>query len=170
MSEVGDLGVSIVCSSCRGEIRLGDKSCPSCRRQITKDEARALRARWEASDPEAARQSDWIVYGRYTLVVVALLSAVEGIIYGMFWESPSPAISSGVVIAVMLGLFFWSEGRELAAMLLGLSIYVSLQVLGTAISDLHLAQGTRTQVFVIVTLSSGIAAELALRRRVGNRG
>src|SRR5262245_53974039 len=82
-----ELVVSILCSSCEAQIRLGDEHCPSCKRQVTRDEVDALRRRWEASDPEAARNSDAVAYGRLALVIVAGLSLIEGLVYGALGES-----------------------------------------------------------------------------------
>jgi hypothetical protein len=163
--EVGAaLVVSIVCSTCPGQIRLGDTRCPSCQRPVTSEETDALRRRWEASDPEAARNADSAAYGRYTLVIVAGLTVVEGLAYGVVGQSLSAAVFSGVVTAAMLGLFLWSARRPLPALVMGTSIYVGLQLVAVA-SPWDLFRGIIIKLFVTIALVGGLLAELRLRRR-----
>src|SRR6476620_2763108 len=79
--------VSIQCSTCEGQIRLGDERCPSCKRQVTRDEIDALRRRWEGSDPAAAQSGHAVANGRVSLLVVAGLSFIEALTYGVIGES-----------------------------------------------------------------------------------
>ena len=159
-----ELVVSIQCSTCEGQIHLGDERCASCQRLATRGEVDALRRRWEASDPEAARRGDAVAYGRLALVIVAGLSFLEALVYGVIGES-LPAFAFGVAISVaMIALYLWGKNRPLAAMVLGLAVYLLLQLLAAIASLSTLAQGILIKVLIVVALSGGIGAELSLRR------
>jgi len=156
--------VSIDCSTCGNQVRLGDECCTSCKRQITSDEIAGLRRRWVASDPEAARRSDAVAYGRVSLVVVAGLSFIEALIYGVIGESLSVFVFCVTISATMTGLFLWGRHRPLAAMIAGLSLYVLLQGLAAIVSVWVLAQGILIKILVVTSFTAGISAELHLRK------
>src|SRR3954464_13559133 len=127
------LVVSIQCSTCEGQVHLGDDRCRSCQREITPDEIDVLRMRWHASDPEAARRSDAAAYGRLALVIVAGLSFIEALIYGVIGESV-PAFAFGLAIsATMIVLYRWGKRRPSAAMAVGLAVYGLLQILAAVV-------------------------------------
>jgi hypothetical protein len=151
--------VSIRCSTCGAKIKLGDESCTSCKRQVTKDERDALRRRWEGADPEAARHGLAVAYGRAALLVVAGLAFIEGLVYGVIGES-MPTLAFGAAIsAIMIALFFWGRRRPLTAMVAGLALYLLLQSLAAIVSLQTLAQGVLIKILVIVVLTGGIGAE-----------
>jgi hypothetical protein len=157
--------VSIQCSTCAGQIRLGDEHCPSCKRQVTRDESDALRRRWEGSDPEAARRGDTAAYGRVALLIVAGLSFIQAITYGLIGESlPVFAFCTGIS-GGMIALFFWGKRRPLAAMVVGLAVYLLLAVLPAMVSVMTLVPGILIRVSVVLALSVGIGSELSLRKR-----
>ena len=156
--------VSIQCSTCGAKIQLGDEHCRSCGRKVTRDEIGALRRRWEASDPEAARRGDAVAYGRSALLIVAGLAFVEAVVYGFIGESIPALASCMVVSGSMVALFFWGRRRPLAAMFGGLAVYVLLQVLAAIASVMTLAQGLLMKIVVLMTLSAGIGAELHHRK------
>jgi hypothetical protein len=158
------LEVSIFCSTCPAQIRVGDAHCPSCHRPVTADETADLRRRWEASNPEAARNADQAAYGRYTLVIVAGLSAIEGLAYGVVGQSVPALLFCGLVTAVMVGLFLWSGRRPLAAMVIGTLLYVGLQAAG-GLSPWDLLRGLLFKLFVIIALVGGITSELRRQRQ-----
>jgi len=157
--------VSINCSTCSSQIRLGHEQCPSCGREVTRDERDALRRRWEGTDPEAARLGDVVAYGRAALLVVAGLSLIEAFVYGALGES-APAFVFGVAIsAIMVALFFFGRRRPLAAMVVGLAAYLGLQALAATVSMLSVFQGLLFKVLIIAALGSGIGAEVHRRRQ-----
>lgn len=163
-----ELVVSIDCSTCGNQIRVGDVSCTSCKRQVTDDEIAALRRRWEASDPEAARRSDAVAYGRLSLLLVAGLSFLEAIIYGLVGES-LPVLVFGVTIAAtMIGLFLWGRREPLLAMVTGLSMYVLMQGIAAVATVWALTQGILIKIFVIASFTAGISAELHFRKQERN--
>lgn len=157
--------VSIQCSTCAGQIRLGDERCPSCQRQVTRDESDALRRRWEGSDPDAARSGDAAAYGRAALLVVAGLSFIQALTYGLIGESVPAFASSMGLSGGMIALFFWGKRRPLAAMAMGLAVYLLLMVLGAIVSVTSLVPGILIRVSVLLTLTVGIGSELSLRKR-----
>jgi hypothetical protein len=157
--------VSIQCSVCHGQIRLGDQLCPACGRTLTEDELDALRRRWEGSDPEAARLGNAVAYGRATLLAVAGLSFIEALIYGVIGESLPTLAFGGVISASMIALFFWGRRRPLPAMVVGVAVFLGLQVLATIVSVAALAQGFLLKIFVLGAFAGGIGAELNRRRQ-----
>jgi hypothetical protein len=156
--------VSIQCSACGAKIGLDDARCPSCAREVTRDERAALQRRWEASDPEAARRGDAVAYGRAALLVVGGLAFIEGIIYGIVGESLPAFAFCLAITACMIGLFFWGRTRPLAAMLMGSAVYLGLQVLAATVSAITLAQGILFKILMALALSGGIGAELHRRK------
>jgi hypothetical protein len=169
--------VSIHCSTCPGQIRLGDEICPSCKRTITRDELDALRRRWEGTDPEAAQLSNDVAYGRAALLVVAGLSLISGLVYSVIEESFRPLAFALTISAVMVGLFFWGRRRPLAAMVVGITAYLVLELVGALVSPESILRGILFKIFIIGTLGAGISAEVhrrkqetqLLRRRAGQR-
>jgi hypothetical protein len=156
--------VSIQCSTCRAKIRLGDSHCPSCMRKVTRDEIAALRRRWEAADPDAARRGDAVVRGRAALLVVGGLAVFQGFLYGVLAESV-PTFAFGVVIgAIMVALFFWGARRPVTAMVAGLAVYLVLQALAAIGSVITLGQGITFKVVTFLALTAGISAELHRRK------
>jgi hypothetical protein len=160
--------VSIVCAPCGGEIQLGQRRCPSCNRELTREELGALRARLEASDPVARRSGDKAAYGRFALLVVAGWSVIEGILDGVVGASTSVLAFCGVIAAIMTGLFFWAARRPLAAMVTGLAIYAGLHLVAFLVSPGILLQGLRVKILIV--FGAGIAAELSFRRRENRNG
>jgi hypothetical protein len=159
--------VSIQCSTCGAQIRLGEESCASCGRKISRDESDALRRRWEAADPEAARRSDVVAHGRAALLVVAALAFMDAIVYGVIGESVPTLAFDLVITASMIALFFVGARRPLGAMVAGLTVYLVLQVAVAMVSWSALAQGVFFKVLVVVALTTGIGAE-AYRRKLEN--
>jgi len=159
-----ELGVSINCATCDNQIRLGDETCSACKRVVTSDEIAALRRRWEAADPEAARRSNDVAYGRASLLVVAGLLFIEALIYGVINESLKTFVFGSALSAMMIGLFFVGRRDPLAAMIAGLTVYVLLEVIAAIATIVSLAQGVLIKFLVIAALITGISAERQLRK------
>lgn len=155
--------VSIQCSTCEAEIRLGDRHCKSCGREITRDEIDALHRRWEASDPEAARRSDAAAHGRAALLIVAGLAFIEALVYGVIGESVRIFSFCMVISASMVALFFWGRRQSLAAMVVGLSVYLLVQGLAATFSVRTLTEGLLIKSLVVIVLIGGIGADLHRR-------
>jgi hypothetical protein len=158
--------VSILCSSCDAMITLGDARCSGCQRVLTPLEKDTLRRRWEASDPDAARSSDTVAYGRLGLVVVAGLSLIDGMISLVLSQATAALILSVIITLVMLVLFWAAGRRPLTALFSGLAVYLLLQLLAALVAPWTLVQGILIKFLVIAALTGGIGAELYLRRRL----
>jgi hypothetical protein len=156
--------VSIQCSICGEKIRLGDHHCTSCGREVTKDEIDALRRRLEASDPEAARRSDDVAYGRAALLVVAGLAFVEAMVYGLLGESVRTFAFCIAISGCMVALFFWGRRQPLVAMVVGAAVYLALQAIAALVSVETLTQGVVIKVLVVTVMIGGISAELRRRK------
>jgi hypothetical protein len=152
--------VSIQCSTCDTKIRLGEAHCTSCGREVTRDEIDALRRRWEATDPEAARRSDAVAYGRAALLVVAGLAFIEAMVYGLLGESVRTLAFGLAISGCMVALFFWGRRQPLASMVVGTTIYLVLQGIAVIVSEASLGQGILIKILIVVTLIGGIVAEI----------
>lgn len=163
--EEEELVVSIVCSTCRGAIRLGDVRCTGCGREVTDEEAQALRRRLEASDPEAARAADQVVYGRFALLMVAGFQLLSILIYGFIGESVAAVVLGLGLMGLFIGLFLWSGRRPMAALIIGITVYVMLQLGAFLVSPWTLAEGWLVKCLVLSALAAGIAAQASREAR-----
>ena len=136
---------------------------------MTRDEKQALRRRWEASDKTAAELSDSVAHGRYALVVVAGTLLLNGLFYGVVGGSAASLALCLVLAAAMLGLFFWSGQRPLAALATGTSAFVVLRIITALVSPLTMALGLLTKLLILGAMVGGIGAELRFRKRERER-
>jgi hypothetical protein len=166
--------VSIVCSSCRGPIGLGDDSCRSCGREVTRGEKLALRRRWQGSDARAAGDSEEVASGRYALLAVSGVAVLDAMIGGFFANAGASILVPLVVCAVMLGLFFWSARQPLLALGSGLALFLAVQAIMLLVAPAGVLRGIVFKSLILVALIAGITAEWSLqrneRRTSGKRG
>lgn len=160
--EVG-LQVSIVCSSCGGNVRLGESACSKCRRPLTRNERRALQTRWQASDRAVAAAVEETFWGRVSMAAAAVIASLHLVL----------VLPAGVAVIQ------WSLGVSLALwVLFGLSFKIPLAASAAALilyavwwlgqivlAPLLAFDGFLLRVIVLSALIAGVGAEARLRRR-----
>lgn len=82
-------------------------------------------------------------------------------------------INYGLAV-VMLALFFWARSSPFPALLIGLCVYLGVQVMNVIFDPTTLWKGLVMKVFVVMSLVGGLSAALATtsggrRRREGHR-
>jgi hypothetical protein len=108
---MSNLIVSISCSSCSGAIRLGEERCSGCGRSATSAELKALQRRWEAADPQAARNADRIHISRVILGAVAGLCTAWGLALWGVVDIEAAALQivlGGVFTVLFVTSFRWA--------------------------------------------------------------
>jgi hypothetical protein len=157
--------VSIVCRSCRGQVRIGDKTCPGCGRYITDDEQAALQRRWEASDPEAARRAEESSWARWAILLVAGSYLLGAVVSGFLTNSVLAAAPGVLLCGIMVGLFFLSAKAPLPALLAAFGLFLAEQLVSFLVLPWSLLLGMMMKVVIVTALATGIGAELKSRRQ-----
>ena len=81
------------------------------------------------------------------------------------WSVASPMIiGQAVVVFTFFGLWVWSRSAPLPAAIVGLVIYVSLNVIAVMIDPTNLIKGIIFKILIIVLLCKGIGAGLKHRQ------
>jgi hypothetical protein len=157
------LRVSILCSVCAAAVYMGEELCAKCGRRLTKDELRALQTRWEAADPEAARNIDRVHYSRIIITVVAGITAV----YGLFLWSIVDFDAASVLIALSIGFLLLvgaSFRWPFVSIAVATTTYLLVWLVQLFLNPLVGTVGLIGKTLVLIGLISGCGAELRTRR------
>lgn len=154
--------VSIFCSQCGGTVNLGDTSCETCGRRISRDEKQALQRRWEASDREMAKAAEESYWGRTSIGAAALLATIQTF---LSLGVSTLALWSACGAGALWILFGWSFRDGWSAC--GISVIVDLLwwFAPLAFAPLAVLDGVLIKVIILTALAGGFAAEANMRRR-----
>jgi hypothetical protein len=153
--------VSILCSSCPRQIRLGEERCSGCGREVTSEERRALRDRWAASDSQAAKWVEEAWWGRVAMGAGAAMATVQALL-----SLESGMFAWGVVGAIVLwALFAWSfhDGRRAAGVAVG--AYLVWWIAPITFAPFWLNDGAMLKIVTLIALLAGFGAESAMAKR-----
>ncbi len=108
-------------------------------------------------------------HGRFGLVVAAVLVAGHGLIYGGMLHSHAIIGCGSILTCLLVGLFFVAARYPLSASLTGLGAYIGMEMILALISPLNLGQNMVSKLLILVALTGGLGATLAMRRRERRR-
>jgi hypothetical protein len=81
------MDVSIPCSGCSENLRPGDAFCEACGARVTPEAQRQLQERLEAADPKAAERAKHLRSASQTILVLAVLFVLGGVLYFFMAQS-----------------------------------------------------------------------------------
>lgn len=176
------------CASCKATARTFDKFCPACGKAMPSASSR----QHGLEVGSATSTIKWLavlylVFGAIMYYVVQaqvagslqqlsgmapeeVLAPIDGVTYNagqlrslLEQEPRNVLIVNWILAAVMGGLAFWSRRAPLAAVIIALATFIVVNVGNALVNPATLAQGWILKLIVVVMLSRGISAALALR-------
>ena len=149
--------------------------CPQCGAAVERDQHICERCGAEVEDPDDRAVFDAMLApelrrARYWILALGALYTVTGLLIGGFAYSVTPAAARmviGVNVAlglIHLGLFFWAKTQPLAAAVVALGLFITVNAINAIDDPSTLAQGICLKVLFVVVLSGAIKAGLSARR------
>ena len=99
-----------------------------------------------------------------TLVILGVLNAIAGIVYGFISEDVLSLAVSSILAIIYFGLAIWSDKEPFSAILTGLIIYGSLILIQAVLEPISIFSGIIWKILIIALLVKGMKSGLEARR------
>lgn len=157
--------ITTQCSYCRTEMGIEQNFCVNCGypEKGSPAEQSGFHARRVMNLRTNAQAAKSIRSARNSLYVISAITLLFGLVYFFSYDDSATLIASAILALIYLGLGFWSQTRPLVALILGLLVFLTTNVINASVSPETLYKGILLKVFILVYLGKGINATLKLR-------
>lgn len=152
--------LSSVCSNCKSSISENEKFCSECGfPENGSDEDRGkFRSRVGAKKRLLKVVQKEVKRAKSTLVVLGVLSALVGVLYGFVIEAGDVAtlVIYSIIAVIYFGLAIWSDKQPFAAILTALILYGTLIIVSAIFDPATIVSGIVLKIIIISFLIKGL--------------